>query len=98
MVRYTKKEKEQIISEFESSQETRAGFCKRKKLGLSTLQRWRMQYNQVKSEGIHFLPVITTETKHQEIVELKMPKGISLRFSASTAAHYIADIIKAIAW
>ncbi len=98
MARYTKKEKARLLSEYQCSQESKSDFCKRNSIGSTTLYRWQKRKEQIKSEPLRLLPVIGSEPNHQELIELKFPKGVKLQFSQAISAHYVADIIKAVAW
>lgn len=95
--RHTNKEKEQLLCEFKSSQESKTNFCQRNKIGTTTLYRWQMQGKE-RSDSIRLLPVVSPEAKPQESIELQISQSLSLRFSESTSARYVADIIKALAW
>lgn len=97
--RHTKQEKEELLSEFESSQESKTNFCRRRNIGITTLYRWQIQnQKQNKLDTIRLLPVVSPVTLGQESIELKISQNLSLRFCESISAHYIANIIKAIAW
>jgi transposase-like protein len=98
MVWRTKEEKQCLLEEYRLSNESIDSFCKRRNISPSSFSLWRSKEKRSKSEAIRLLPVISSVQNQQEVFELMMPKGMSLRFSQGASPHYVADIIKAIAW
>jgi len=85
-----------LIAEYQSSQESMSEFCVRNQISDSSLYYWLAKTKQKKSP-IKMLPVVTPDAKSVDIVELIMPKGITLRFSHGASARYVADIVKSLA-
>ena len=85
-----------LIAEYQSSKEPMREFCVRNQISDSSLYYWIAKSKAKKPAPIKMLPVVTAESKPTNIVELVMPKGLSLRFSADASAHYVVGIIKAL--
>lgn len=85
-----------LIAEYSNSKETVSAFCLRNGISDSAFYYWQAKTKQKKPEPVKMLPVVTPDAKPTNIVELVMPKGLSLRFSPDTSAHYVAGILKAL--
>lgn len=85
-----------LISEHQKSKESVSDFCKRHQISESSFYYWRSKKKVEKSESIKMLPVVNTEVKPVDLVELCITKGMSLRFSPGASPRYVADIIKAL--
>jgi|SRR5215207_5611298 len=85
-----------LIAEYQDSHETMSAFCLRNQISDSSLYYWLAKTKQKKPTPIKMLPVITPEVKVIDVVELIMPKGMSLRFSPGASARYIVAVVKAL--
>jgi transposase-like protein len=85
-----------LIAEYRDSTESLSEFCMRNQISDSSLYYWIAKTKQKKPSPIKMLPVVTPDTKPCNIVELVMPKGLSLRFSPDASSHYVVGIIKAL--
>lgn len=85
-----------LVLEQRASQEPVGSFCKRHEISESSFYYWRSKNKVAKRESIKMLPVVSTEVKSVDTVELFFAKGISLRFSPGASPRYVADIIKAL--
>lgn len=92
----TQEEWQRLIAEYINSKETMTEFCRRNQISDKALYYWLAKTKQKKPAPIKMLPVVTPEEKPMEMVELLIPKGLSLRFSRGASARYVADIIKAL--
>lgn len=92
----TEKEWLELLEEYDLSHESMSSFCKRKNISKGSFYYWLAKNKEKKPDVLRMLPVVTHETKPVDGVELLMPKGLCLRFSAQTPARYVADIIRAL--
>jgi transposase-like protein len=92
----TQEEWIRLISEYLDSKESVNAFCQRNRISDSALYYWLAKTKQKRPSPIRMLPVVTPETKPVDIVELLIPRDMSLRFSPGASARYVADIIKAL--
>lgn len=65
----TQEQRNQIVNEYLSSQLTRKEFCKQKKISLSSLYRWKTEYEQMQTEPLLFLPLSKQQTSTVSIPE-----------------------------
>ena len=97
MAARTQEEWFNLIAEYQRSNETMSAFCLRNQISDSALYYWLAKTKHKKQPAaIKMVPVVTADAKSANIVELVMPKGLSLRFSPDASAYYIAGIIKAL--
>ncbi len=92
----TQEEWQRLIAEYRASRETVNSFCKRNQISDSALYYWLGKGKEKKAAAMKLLPVVTSEAKSVDAVELLMSKGMSLRFSPGASSRYVADIIKAL--
>ena len=91
---------QKLVAEYRRSQESLGVFCKRHGLKLSTFHYWVTKSNKsIKPvKPVKMLPVAEVPSlRSLDSVELILPQGNRLRFSAGAAAGYIASIVKALA-
>lgn len=86
------------VAAFESSGATRADFCERRGLVVSTLQHWRQQFRrEAKSPAfalVHVEPLQAPEPPPRpKMVEATLPSGLSLRFEIGTDPHYLSSLL-----
>jgi hypothetical protein len=81
-VRRTEKQWTEILKRFESSELGPREFCRREKLPLSSLQRWRRRLGSVSTaEFVDLVPTSTpTAAAASWSLDVALPNGVCLRF------------------
>lgn len=96
----TQKEKEDLIQLYKASGLTRVMFCKEHHIAPTSLRNW-MKYETTKP--IKFLQVTESPTEKVELnaladnIKIEF-RGVAVSFSKDTAASYIGEVIKVIAY
>jgi hypothetical protein len=85
-----------LLAAYQSSKESARIFCKRHQIHTSTLYYQLAKVGSKPKDSLKMLPVVNTALKSIDSVELVLPKGMTLRFSQSACASYVASIIKAL--
>jgi hypothetical protein len=85
-----------LLSEYRIDEESVRSFCDRHKINTSSYYYWRNRISKRQISPLSFLPVVTTESKCIDAVEVFTPNGMTLRFTPSASTGYVADIIKAL--
>lgn len=88
----------QLLKQYRLSKESAKTFCERHKITTSALYYWLDKDKKKAVTAVSMLPVIShqPEAKPVDEVELRLPKGLSLRFGPGASARYVADIVKAL--
>ncbi len=91
--RFTKKEREHWLAQFDQSNLTAAAFCREHQLGYQGFLNWRRKARpaEVKT-GTEFIevevpPPTNTPVNHGTVVELSFPGGLLLRIHPQSAAR-----------
>ena len=87
-----------LLRRYRLSKESAKIFCERHKITTSALYYWLDKDKKQADGAVSMLPIIShqAECKPVDEAELKLPKGLSLRFGPGASARYVADIVKAL--
>ena len=87
-----------LLMQYRSSKESASTFCERHNKTASALYYLLGKDKKKADNAVSMLPVINphSEDKPVDEVELRLPKGLSLRFVPGASARYVADIVKAL--
>ena len=96
--RHSKEWWRKTVRAFESSGATRAEFCGRRDLRVSTLQYWQREL--LRDEETPAFALVQVEPKQEskptprpEMVEVTLLCGISLRFETGTDPQYLSSLL-----
>lgn len=93
--RYTREERERILSAYRSSSQTQKGFCREVGLPLATLGQWLSRSRQPDDTGKLIevsLPTALTNAAAASLA-IELPGGIVVRIAAGTSASWVREII-----
>ena len=96
----TQKEKDELIQMYKASGVSRVSFCKENHIAPTSLRNW------MKSEAVKPIKFMQVAESPTTKIELNAPAdnikiefgGIAVSFSKDTAASYIGEVIKVIAY
>jgi len=87
----------ELVALYRNGNESKAVFCKRHALKLSTLKYWLYEKDNDKPKKSQFLPVIENIKVESDIkIELKMSSGAQLTFSRTPPVFYLAQLLAAL--
>jgi transposase-like protein len=93
-------ERQRILAEYRNRSEPVSSLCKRPNINQRALYYWldkdKGKVLGKKSSTVQLLPVLSSEWKRNDRVELILQKGMSLRFSSGASVDYVAAFVKAL--
>jgi transposase len=92
----TAEEWQRLLVDYHTSGEPAGLFCQRHKIHTTTLYYWLRKEGAPNKPTPRLLPVVERGALPLDAVEVTLPNGITLRFSAGAAAGYVASIVKGI--